>query len=122
VTVTARTNFANDFSNKFVGRDSPQVATLVAFPECTNSIPNPFHPGTVVHCGGVSVWDVATGGRMGQVMGEDSTEIAPAATKCTQNCTAQNRVNGKAVVVGFPFPVPDAVRLKPRFYNGFRQP
>jgi len=122
VTVTARTNFANDFSNKFVGRDSPQVATLVGFPECTNSIPNPFHPGTVVHCGGVSVWDVATGGRMGQVMGEDSTEIAPAATRCTQNCTAQDRVNGKAVVVGFPFHVPDTVRLKPRFYNGFKQP
>jgi hypothetical protein len=120
--VTARTNFANDFSNKFVGRDSPQVATLVGFPECTNSIPNPFHPGTVVHCGGVSVWDVATGGRMGQVMGEDSTEIAPAATRCTQNCTAQDRVNGKAVVVGFPFHVPDTVRLKPRFYNGFKQP
>jgi len=122
VTVTARTNFANDFSSKFVGRDSPQVATLVAFPECTNSIPNPFHPGTVVHCGGVSVWDVASGGRMGQVMGEDSTEIAPAATRCTQNCTAQNRVNGKALVVGFPFPVSDAVRLKPRSFNGFKQP
>src|SRR6267143_6912560 len=122
VTVTARVNFANDFSNKFVGRDSPQVATLVAFPECTNSIPNPFHPGTVVHCGGVSVWDVATGGRMGQVMGEDSTEIAPAATKCTANCTAQNQVQGKAVVVGFPFHVSDPVRLKPRVYNGFTQP
>src|SRR4030081_976920 len=32
VTVTARTNFANDFSNKFVGRDSAQVAALVTFP------------------------------------------------------------------------------------------
>jgi hypothetical protein len=52
---------------------------------------------------------------MGQVMGEDSTEIAPAATVCTANCTAQNRVNGRAVVVGFPFPVPDPVRLQPRF-------
>jgi hypothetical protein len=122
VTVTARTNFANDFSNKFVGRDSPQVATLVSFPECTNSISNALHPGTVIHCGGVSVWDVASGGRMGQVMGEDSTEIAPAATKCTQNCTAQNKVNGKAVVVGFPFPVSDTVRLKPQFFNGFKQP
>jgi hypothetical protein len=122
VTVTARVNFGNDFFNKFVGRDSPQVATLINFPECTNNIPNPSHPGTMVHCGGVSVWDVASGGRMGQVMGEDSTEIAPAATKCTQNCTAQNKVNGKAVVVGFPFPVPDAVRLKPRVFNGFTQP
>jgi hypothetical protein len=122
VTVTPRVNFSNDFSNKFVGRDSPQVATLVNFRECTNSIPNRFHPGTVVHCGGVSVWDVASGGRMGQVMGEDSTEIAPAATRCTANCTAQNQVQGKAVVVGFPFPVPDAVRLKPRVFNGFTQP
>ena len=30
VTVTARINFANDFSNKFVGRDSPQAATRIA--------------------------------------------------------------------------------------------
>jgi hypothetical protein len=51
---------------------------------------------------------------MGQVMGEDATEIAPAATACSENCTAQNQVNGKAVVVGFPFPVPAEVRLEPR--------
>src|SRR3981189_1110264 len=121
VTVTARVNFANDLSNKFVGRDSPQVATRIA-QGCVNNIPNPFHPGTVNHCGGISQWNVASGGRMGQVMGEDATEIAPAATVCTNNCTAQNRVNGKALVVGFPFPVPDAVRLKPRFFNGFTQP
>jgi hypothetical protein len=122
VTVTARVNFANDSSDKFVGRDSPQVATLVKFPECTNNIPNPFHPGTVIHCGGVSRWDVASGGRMGHIVGEDATEIAPAAKLCTANCTAQNQVQGKAVVVGFPFPVADAVRLKPRVFNGFRQP
>src|SRR4029434_7792179 len=42
-------------------------------------------------------------------------EIAPAATACTENCTAQNQVNGRAVVVGFPFPVPTDVRLQPRF-------
>jgi len=41
---------------------------------------------------------------------------------CTQNCQAQNRVRGRAVVVGFPFPVPDAVRLKPRFFSGFIAP
>jgi hypothetical protein len=122
VTVTPRVNFGNDISNQFVGRDSPQAATLVAFPECTNNIPNPLHPGTVVHCGGVSVWDVTSGGRMGQVMGEDATEIAPAAKRCTANCTAQNQVQGKAVVVGFPFPVPATVRLKPRVFNGFTQP
>ena len=121
VTVTARVNFGNDFSGKFVGRDSPQVATRIVT-DCANSIPNAFHPGSVSHCGGVSQWSVATGGRMGQVMGEDSTEIAPAAKPCTANCTAQNQVQGRAVVVGFPFPVPDAVRLKPRFFSGFVPP
>jgi hypothetical protein len=118
VTVTARVNFANDFSDKFVGRDSPQVATQIVT-DCANTIPNPFHPGSVNHCGGVSQWSVASGGRMGQVMGEDATEIAPKATVCTSNCTAQDRVQGKAVVVGFPFPVPAAVRLYPRFFPGF---
>jgi hypothetical protein len=59
---------------------------------------------------------------MGQVMGEDATEIAPKAQRCTANCKAQDQVQGKAVVVGFPFPVPDAVRLKPRMFNGFTQP
>lgn len=121
VTVTARVNFANDLSSSFVGRDSPQVADRVAV-DCANTIPNPFHPGTVSHCGGVTQWNVASGGRMGQVMGEDSTEIAPAAKVCTANCTAQNRVQGRALVVGFPFPVPDAVRLKPRFFPGFVAP
>ena len=121
VTVTARVNFANDVSPKFVGRDSSQLATRVSA-GCPNTIPNPLHPGSVNHCGGVSQWSVASGGRMGQVMGEDSTEIAPAATACAANCTAQNQVNGRAVLVGFPFPVPDAVRLKPRFFSGFVMP
>ena len=44
VTVTARVNFGNDFSDKFVGRDSPQVATRLTT-GCPNDIPNPFHPG-----------------------------------------------------------------------------
>jgi len=113
VTVTARVNFGNDLSDRFVGRDSPQSATRITT-GCPNDIPNPFHPGLVDHCGAVSQWSVSSGGRMGQVMGEDATEIAPAATPCLENCTAQNRVNGKAVVVGFPFPVPAEVRLEPR--------
>jgi hypothetical protein len=121
VTVTPRINFANDVSGKFVGRDSAQAATRIV-KDCTNSIPNPLHPGTVSHCGGVSQWSVETGGRMGQVMGEDATEIAPAAKPCTTGCTAQDRVQGKALVVGFPFPVPEAVRLKPRFFPGFTAP
>ncbi len=121
VTVAARVNFANDFSDKFVGRDSPQVATRIER-DCANDIPNPFHPGSVNHCGGVTQWSVASGGRLGQVMGEDATEIAPAAKRCTANCTAQDQVQGKAIVVGFPFPVPDAVRLQPRFFAGFVAP
>jgi hypothetical protein len=115
-TVTTRINFANDLSPAFVGRDSPQVATRINNPAC----PNPFvsrvsGPQTILHCGGVSQWDVASGGRMGQVMGEDATEVSPPATTCTQNCQAQNRVKGRATILGFPFPVPDSSRLKPRF-------
>ena len=116
VTVTPRINFANDFSDDFVGRDSPQVATRI-LQGCVNTVPAPRRPGgtaTVDHCGGVSVWSVASGGRMGAVFGEDATEVAPPATNCTQDCQAQNQVRGRAVVLGFPFPVPQASRLKPR--------
>lgn len=120
VVVTPRINFGNDYSAKFVGRDSPQVATRIPNPACTNTIQTradkpPFNTGIVRHCGGVSQWSVASGGRMGMVFGEDSTEVAPPATTCVQNCQAQNRVRGQAVVLGFPFPVADADRLKPRF-------
>ncbi len=104
--VAARVNFGNDVSPKFVGRDSAQVATRVSQPTCTNAF------GT--HCGGVSVWSVASGGRMGQVMGEDSVEVSPSATDCVQDCQAQNRIRGRAVVLGFTFPVPTASRLTPR--------
>ncbi|ENL6833789.1 hypothetical protein AB5Q78_004193 [Pseudomonas aeruginosa] len=96
VPVTPRINFANDLSANFVGRDSPQVATRIS------------------QFGGLSVWRVASGGRMGGVLGEDSVEVAPPATNCIQNCQAQNRVRGKFPVLGFPFPVPDASRLTPR--------
>jgi hypothetical protein len=115
VTVTPRINFANGFSDKFVGRDSPQVATRV--PQgCLNQIRKRDGTfATVDHCGGVSVWNVASGGRMGAVFGEDATEVAPPATSCTTDCQAQNRVRGQAVVLGFPFPVPAESRLNPRF-------
>jgi hypothetical protein len=116
-TVGARVNIGSDLAPKFVGRDSPQVATRVT-QGCVNVIPAPRRPGgtqTVDHCGGVSVWDVASGGRMGGVFGEDATEVAPPATTCTQDCQAQNQVRGEAVNLGFPFPVPAANRLNPRF-------
>jgi hypothetical protein len=114
-TVATRINFANDASPSFVGRDSPQVATRINNPGCLNPfVSRVTGPQAIQHCGGVSQWDVASGGRMGQVMGEDATEVAPPATTCTQNCQAQNQVKGRSTKLGFPFPVPDASRLKPR--------
>ncbi len=115
ITITPRINFGSDTSAKLVGRDSPQASTRINHATCTNSIPTrngTFTP--VRHCGAVSEWDVLSGGRMGQVMGEDSTEVAPPATFCTKDCQAENQVRGGAVVLGFPFPVPDIFRLKPR--------
>jgi hypothetical protein len=117
VTVAPRINFGNDLSAKFVGRDSAQVARRVT-QGCLNTVPAPRHPGgtaTVDHCGGVSVWDVASGGRMGAVFGEDAVEVAPGAEDCIQDCQARDRVRGGAVVLGFPFPVPGESRLQPRF-------
>lgn len=116
VTVAPRINFANDTSARFVGRDSAQVATRI-LQGCVNSVPAPRRPNgvaTVDHCGGVSVWSVASGGRMGAVFGEDATEVAPGATDCVADCQAHNQVRGQAVVLGFPFPVPATSRLQPR--------
>jgi hypothetical protein len=95
VEVTARVNFANDVSPSFVGRDSAQVAERVS------------------QNGRRSVWSVASGGRVGGVLGEDAVEVAPPATDCVKDCQAQNQVRGRFVVLGFPFPVPLASRLAP---------
>jgi hypothetical protein len=116
-TVTPRVNFANDVSPNFVGRDSAQVATRV-LQGCVNTVPAPRRPSgtaSVDHCGGVSVWSVASGGRLGAVFGGDATEVAPPASECVFDCQAQNRVQGGALNLGFPFPVPTASRLQPRF-------
>jgi hypothetical protein len=115
LTVTPRINFGNDYAAKFVGRDSPQFADRIAEPLCTNNIvTRTGGVARVQHCGGVSQWSVASGGRMGQVMGEDAVEVAPPATACTHKCQAQNRTRGGAVVLGAPFPVAEADRLKAR--------
>jgi hypothetical protein len=94
-TVTARVNFGIEGASRFVGRDSSQEATRLS------------------QFGKVSTWSVKSGGRMGQVMGEDSVEVAPAATACTHQCGAQNQTRGEAVVLGFPSPVPAASRITP---------
>jgi len=115
IKVTARVNFANDYSRKFVGRDSAQFADRITEPLCTNNIVTRTGSiAKVLHCGGVSQWLVASGGRMGQVMGEDATEVAPPATACTHQCQAQNRTRGGSTVLGFPFPVAQPDRLQPR--------
>jgi hypothetical protein len=115
MTVPARVNFGNDFSPRFVGRDSPQLATRRSEATCNNTIINRDGQSvSVKHCGGVSRWDVQSGGRMGMVMGEDAVEVAPSATECDADCQARNQVNGKALVLGFPFPVAPADRLNPR--------
>ncbi len=102
--VPARVNFGSDAAPGLVGRDSAQVAERVD--QCSNAF------GT--HCGGISQWRVASGGRMGQVMGEDAVEVSPGATDCVRDCQAQNQIRGRAVVLGFPTPVPAASRLTPR--------
>ncbi|SFL16275.1 hypothetical protein [Geodermatophilus ruber] len=110
VRVSPRVNIGNDVSSRFVARDSAQVADRVPQPECNTQAP--VTP-SVEHCGRVSVWDVASGGRMGFVTGEDSVEVANPPTECTSDCQAQNQVRGRLAVLGFPFPVPAGSRLVP---------
>ena len=111
VQVSTRVNIGNDFSPDFVARDSAQVAERVDQPECNTA--TPVTP-SVEHCGGQSIWDVASGGRMGFVSGEDAVEVANPPTECVQDCQAQNQVRGRLAVLGFPFPVPAGSRLTPR--------
>ncbi|CAN7303048.1 hypothetical protein [Knoellia sp. LjRoot47] len=111
VQVASRVNIANDVSPTFVVRDSAQVATRVPQPACNTA--TPLTP-SARHCGGVSVWDVASGGRMGFVTGEDATEVANPPTTCTSDCQAQNQVRGRLANLGHPFPVPAGSRLTPR--------
>jgi hypothetical protein len=110
VQVNTRTNIANDVSPAFVARDSAQVAERVDQPQCNTA--TPLTP-SVEHCGSQSIWDVASGGRMGFVTGEDAVEVANPPTDCTEDCQAQNQVRGRLAVLGFPFPVPAGSRLVP---------
>jgi len=119
VQVSTRVNIANDFSRDFVARDSAQVAERVPQAGC-NTV-GPINP-SIEHCGGVSVWDVASGGRMGFVSGEDAVEVANPPTDCVQDCQAQNQVRGRLAVLGFPFPVPANSRLTPRVSSGALPP
>lgn len=114
VTVTSRVNIGSDASAKLLLRDSAQAATRFNDDTCVNPIPTRTGGVSIVkQCGREAKWDVQSGGRMGFVTGEDATEMAPPAVTCTHQCQAQDQVRGQAVVLGAPFPVPTAVRLRP---------
>jgi hypothetical protein len=116
VRVTPRVNIANGVSSKFVVRDSAQVATRIPQAGCGPDFTNTRGLSeTKDHCGGMSIWDVASGGRMGMVTGEDATEVANPPTTCVQDCAAQNQVRGRLAVLGFPFPVGAGSLLAPRY-------
>lgn len=115
VRVSPRVNIGNDVSPRFAVRDSAQVATRIRQLPCGPDFANSLGlTETRDHCGGMSIWDVASGGRMGMVTGEDATEVANPPTDCTEDCQAQNQVRGRLATLGSPFPVPAGSRLTPR--------
>jgi putative cofactor-binding repeat protein len=75
---TNKVNFGN--GGVLRGKDSPQVATRLS------------------QTAGVAVWSVASGGRMGGVLGEDAVELSAGATTCVSDCQAQNQVRGSLPV------------------------
>lgn len=79
---TGKINFGNGAVLR--GKDSPQSATRLS------------------QDGSVSVWSVASGGRMGMVLGEDAVELSAGAAPCTADCQAQERIRG-SLPVADPF-------------------
>ena len=75
---TGKVNFGNGAG--VIGKDSPQVATKLSQTDT------------------VTTWSVASGGRMGGVLGEDAVELSAGATSCVKDCQAQNRVRGSLTV------------------------
>jgi hypothetical protein len=43
-------------------------------------------------------WSVASGGRLGGVLGEDAIELSAGATSCTSDCQARNQIRGSVPV------------------------
>jgi hypothetical protein len=68
------------YHRMLLGKDSPQVATKTS------------------QTGSTTTWSVASGGRLGGVLGEDATELSLGATSCTKDCQAQNQINGSLPV------------------------
>jgi hypothetical protein len=115
VQVAPKVNISSDAAPNLIVRDSPQVATRVQQASCGPDFTNTLGlTETRNQCGGMTIWDVASGGRVGMVTGEDATENAPPAEACTADCQAQDQVRGRLAIMGFPSPVPAASRLTPR--------
>lgn len=72
------------YHQMLLGKDSPQVATKL------------FQDGTTTR------WYVASGGRLGGVLGEDAIELSAGATSCTSQCQAQNQIRGSLPVPPLP--------------------
>ena len=79
---TQKVNFGN--GTVFRGKDSPQVATRLSQTDTR------------------TVWSVASGGRLGGVLGEDAIELSAGATNCTSDCQARNRIQGSLTVPSDP--------------------
>lgn len=82
---TGKINFGNGVAadathQMLLGKDSPQVAPKLEQTATTTR------------------WSVASGGRMGGVLGEDSIELSAGATNCTSDCQARNRIQGSVPV------------------------
>jgi hypothetical protein len=82
---TGKVNFGNGVDadathQMLLGKDSPQVATKLA------------------QTATVTRWSVASGGRMGGVLGEDAIELSAGATNCTSDCQARNQIQGSVPV------------------------
>ena len=82
---TGKVNFgdgvpADGTHQMLLGKDSPQVATKLEQTATTTR------------------WSVASGGRMGGVLGEDAVELSAGATNCTTDCQARNRIQGSVPV------------------------
>ena len=86
---TGKVNFGDGVSGDathqmLLGKDSPQVATKL------------FQDGRTTR------WSVASGGRLGGVLGEDAVELSAGATNCTSDCQARNRIQGQVPVPADP--------------------
>ena len=68
------------YHQMLLGKDSPQVATKTS------------------QTGSTTTWSVASGGRLGGVLGEDAIELSQGATNCTADCQAQERIRGSLPV------------------------